>query len=258
MALPRQSPYRYGLVASIVVHAALLGLIAFAGRSLLVSARGLPSPFQGGGGGGSGGGNGQIRYVSLAPPPPPSEARPRTPTPVDPPAVVPPPQPEPEEQEETPAEEVVTRLDSTTVVQADTVAGTELALGEGVGKGAEGLGPGTGGGSGGGKGGGIGTGVGTGSGPGAGGGGGLARDPEPRQLLLPPEVKDKNQRGTFVNVTFHVTAEGRVLRVEVDPEPSDRKYAREFRSRMEGYLFRPARSAEGRPVAGVFRIRVGL
>ena len=108
-----------------------------------------------------------------------------------------------------------------------------------------------------GSGGGTGTGVGTGSGPGS-GGGGLARDPEPRQLLLPPEVKDKDQRGTFLNVTFFVRPDGRVQRVDVEPEPKNRKYAREFRERMEGYLFRPARSAEGSAVAGIFHIKVGL
>jgi protein TonB len=258
--LPRQRPSHYGWWASFGLHLALALFFIIGGRSLVVTARGAPSMFAGGGGGGDGGGNGQIRYVTLAPPPPPqpAQAPPQDTPPVEAPTVIPPPEPEPEE--EVPVEEeVVSQVDSTVVADPDAlVAAIALAMGEGLGEGEEGLGPGSGGGSGGGEGGGIGTGVGSGTGPGSGGGGGLARDPEPRQLLLPPEVKDKNQRGTFLNVVFYVRPDGRVHSVEVDPEPSDRKYAKEFRRRMEGYVFRPARSAEGSPVAGVFKIKVGL
>ncbi len=257
--LPRQHPSRYGWLASLGLHLGLALFFIIGGRSLVISTRGAPSMFSGGGGGGAGGGNGQIRYVTLAPPPPPQPAQappPDTP-PVEAPSEIPPPEPEPEE--EVPVEEeVVAQVDTSVVADSSTMVVAVLALGEGIGDGEEGLGPGSGGGSGGGDGGGTGTGTGTGTGPGSGGGGGLARDPEPRQLLLPPEVKDKNQRGTFLNVVFYVRPDGRVHSVEVDPEPSDRKYAREFRRRMEGYVFRPARSAEGSPVAGVFRIKVGL
>lgn len=257
--MPRQRPSRYGWWASFGLHLALVLLFVLGGGSLVVTTRGGPGLFAGGGGGGAGGGNGQIRYITLAPPPPPppAQAPPQDRPPVEAPREIPPPEPEPEE--EIPVEEqVVAQADTAAVADPDTLLVAVLALGEGLGEGEEGLGPGSGGGSGGGEGGGIGTGLGSGTGPGVGGGGGLARDPEPRQLLLPPEVKDKNQRGTFLDVVFYVRPDGRVLRVDIDPEPYDRKYAKEFRRRMEGYVFRPARSAEGSPVAGMFRIRVGL
>lgn len=258
--MPRQRPSRYGWWASFGLHLALVLLFVLGGQSLVVITRGGPGLFAGGGGGGAGGGNGQIRYVTLAPlpPPPPAQAPPRDTPPVVAPKEIPPPEPEPEEQEPV-EEEMVAQVDTAVVADSDTLAVVAVVvLGEGLGEGEEGLGPGSGGGAGGGDGGGVGTGVGTGSGPGVGGGGGLARDPEPRQLLLPPEVKDKNQRGTFLIVVFYVRPDGRVQRVDVNPEPHDRKYAKEFRRRMEGYVFRPARSAEGSPVAGVFRIKVGL
>ena len=255
--MPRQHPSSYGWWASFGLHLALALLFILGGQSL-VTTRGAPSLFAGGGGGGAGGGDGQIRYVTLAPPPPPARAPPQDTPPVVAPTEIPPPEPEPEEEEPV-EEELVAQVDTAVVADPDTlVVVAVVALGEGVGDGDDGLGPGTGGGAGGGDGSGVGTGVGTGSGPGVGGGGGLARDPEPRQLLLPPEVKDKNQRGTLLNVVFYVRPDGRVQRVDVDPEPRDRKYAKEFRRRMEGYVFRPARSAEGSPVAGVFRIKVGL
>ncbi len=257
-ALPTERPSPFGWWVAVGLHLVVLLLIVFGGSSFVFSTRGAPSLFQGGGGGGAGGGDGQIRYVTMAPPPPPAQAAPQETPPVEAPTEIPPPEPEPEEEEILEEEPIVATVDSVPEVVSDSVLRTEVALGEGIGEGDEGLGPGSGGGSGGGEGGGIGTGIGTGSGPGTGGGGGLARDPEPRQLLLPPEVKDKDQRGTFVSVVFHVRPDGRVQRVEINPEPRDRKYAREFRQRMEGYLFRPARSAEGAPVAGVFSIKVGL
>lgn len=255
--LPRQHPSPYGWWASFGLHLALVLVFILGGPSLFVTTRGAPSLFAGGGGGGAGGGNGQIRYVTLAPPPPPQPAQPPQNTPpVQAPREIPPPEPEPEE--EVPVEEeMVAQVDTAAVADPDTLVAV-LALGEGLGEGEEGLGPGSGGGAGGGDGGGVGTGLGSGSGPGAGGGGGLARDPEPRQIILPPEVKDKSLRGTYVDVVFYVRPDGRVRRVEIDPEPRDRKYAREFRRRMEGFLFRPARSADGSPVAGVFPIKVGL
>ncbi len=254
ISLPKR-PLRYeGLALAVVLHLCLAALLLLGGGEVFRSAGEGPGIFGGGGGGGSGGGDGQIRYVALAPPP--AAARQVEQVPVDPPEVIPPPEPEPEEVEDLPDE--VPLVDSTEVV-SDTAAVAVLAsTGEGIGEGEAGAGPGDGGGSGGGSGGGIGTGIGPGSGPGSGGTRSLARDPEPRQMVLPPEVKKKELRGTVIAVTFWVRSDGRVRRVDVSPRISDGKYASEFRQTMESYVFRPARSDTGQPVAGVFTIKVRL
>ena len=254
--IPWEPRGRAGLVASVLLHLGVILGIVFGGSRFLSSTAGGPGLLAGGGGGGAGGGDGQIRYVTMAPPPPPAAAQPQEAVPVEAPEVIPPPEPEPEEEVEEP--EVVAQTDTVVTPVNDSILAiaAAVALGEGIGAGEAGFGPGSGGGSGGGRGGGTGTGVGPGSGPGS-GGGGLARDPEPRQMIMPPEARGEDRGGTFV-VTFYVKADGRVQRVDVNPEPKDRRYAREFRERMEGFLFKPARSADGTAVAGVLRIKVGL
>jgi len=106
-------------------------------------------------------------------------------------------------------------------------------------------------GSGGGAGGGTGPGVGTSVGPGTGGDGGYIVPPEVVGLIVPPDCA----RGQFA-VRFSIDVQGRVARVDVEPPPKDAGCRREFLSRMREYKFKPARTVEGRPVAGVTKIDI--
>ena len=243
---PHQRGSRAGLVLSTAFHLTLIGLLWYGFANDILT--GTAGPGSGDGGGGGGGG-GRVHLLTLPPPPPRREA-----VLVEAPRPVPPP-PVEIEAPVLPVEVVV--VDTPIVAVPDSV---ELAAAAGAGGGAPGPGegPGSGGGSGGGRGGGVGPGTGAGVGPGTGGGGSLARNPEPRQLLLPPEVKDKKLRGQTYAVTFWVRADGRVDRIRVIPELPDREYARKFRERMEGYLFRPARSPTGAAVSGTIKISVSL
>ncbi len=191
-----------------------------------------------------------MHLITLPPPPPrPKAVIVEVPRPVPPPPVV-------VEPPILPVEVVV--VDTPVVSAPPDSVETTVAAGDGAGAPGPGEGPGSGGGSGGGRGGGVGPGVGAGAGPGTGGGGSLARNPEPRQLLLPPEVKDKKLRGQTYAVTFWVRADGRVDRIRVTPEFPDGDYARKFRERMEGYITRPARSPTGAAISGTIKISVSL
>jgi TonB family protein len=57
-------------------------------------------------------------------------------------------------------------------------------------------------------------------------------------------------RGSTVAVTFDVGADGRVIDVHFEPPLTDRGFSRKLEDVMRGYRFRPARSPDGRPVAG--------
>jgi TonB family protein len=195
------------------------------------------------GGGGGGGRQHGVAYISLpaaprpAPPPVPERRPPvvaRAAPPVVAPRVLPPPAPA-ETASATPPAPVV------------AAAGTDSGA-----SGAEGTGPGTGGGEGGGTGGGVGGGTGTTTG----GEGGRATAPEPRQLVLPPADYPKDMRGRQVEVTFYVTADGRVDRIAVAPEIRDGGFARKFAEAMRNYRFRPARSPAGAPVPGTTTVTV--
>jgi TonB family protein len=63
-------------------------------------------------------------------------------------------------------------------------------------------------------------------------------------------------RGRQVEVTFYVTADGSVERVDVAPEIRDGGFARRFAEAMRNYRFRPARSAGGAPVPGTTTVTV--
>ena len=192
--------------------------------------------------GGGGGGGGAIRLVAL-----PALARAAVP-----PAVVPPPPPVPIVEPvirpvEAPAP---TPLPDTLPVRPDpgTVSGSGTGAGAGTGSG-KGTGSGSGSGSG--------DGSGTGSGKGPGGGeGGLARPPEPRQLILPPPEIPKALRGVTISVTFMVGPEGRVEDIRLSPEPQDRGFARKLEDVMRNYRFRPARGPDGLPVAGTITVEL--
>lgn len=197
----------------------------------------VPLSQQGGGGGGREHG---VAYISLpavpkpVPPPVPERRHPVV-TPATPPVVVPrvvpPPAP----------------VESTSVAPPQVATGADSSAGGS---------PGTGGGVGGGAGTGAGGGAGDRVGPGTGGEGGRGTAPEPRQLVLPPADYPKDMRGRQVDVTFYVTADGRVDRIAVAPEIRDGGFARKFAEAMQNYRFRPARSPTGAPVPGTTTVTV--
>lgn len=124
----------------------------------------------------------------------------------------------------------------------------------GTGEGTTG-GPGEGPGTGGGVGAGTGTGVGVDSGPGSGGG---ARDimPSPKWAIVPPRGAPGESRGRVYEVSFWVTADGHVTRVEVSPPIKDAGYRHEFMQAMMGYQFNPARTRDGQRVNGVAIVKM--
>jgi hypothetical protein len=78
------------------------------------------------------------------------------------------------------------------------------------------------------------------------------RDPEPRQQILPPFDYPRSLRGQSIVVTFFVTEAGRVDRVVLTPEISDRGYSRKLEDVMRAYRFHPARSSAGVAVPGKY------
>lgn len=231
---PRKS--LWATLVSVGLHVALI-LLALRLARVVVEPRGgelaeaFEQFFAGGGGGGGQGGT----AVALAAPV-------AQPTPPPPPEVVVPPPPE-----------IVVPALEPVIAQAAPVTmsvgpPTTVSAGSGTG---------TGGGSGSGTGTGTGSGVGPGSGGGSGGGVGTGRAgiaPEPRSMMLPPIDSPKSVRGKEVDVTFTVSAEGRVLDILVDPPITDRNFAKKFDEVMRAYGFRPARDADGKAVQGVFKI----
>ncbi len=115
---------------------------------------------------------------------------------------------------------------------------------------ATGLGPGTGGGQGAGQGPGIGNAV----GPGTGGDAGYILQASPRWLIIPPTNAPAGVKGHALRVEFWLTADGRVTRVDVQPRIADAGYRRDFNERMMGYLFNPATTRDGQPVASTYVI----
>ena len=203
---------------------------------------GDPSDVRKGGGGGGGGRVQSIALPALAaavvPP------RPPTPPPVVPPPPVPVPVPE-VKPPETPPTPVLVDSARTGATQPSG-AGTGTGTGSGSGSGT-GTGSGTGSGNG--------SGNGSGTGPGSGGTGG-ARPPEPRQLILPPSEIPSNLRGVTISVTFMVDPQGRVDAVRFSPEPDNRGFAKKLDEVMRSYRFRPARSPDGLPVAGMVVVQL--
>jgi len=233
---PRRAGGALGL--SLLLHILIVGfLLSGIPRRWEHLATAGPTTVSKQGGGGAGGREHGLAYISLpaAPkpaPPPVPERRPPVARPT-PPVVAPPVLPPP-----APAE------------TASSAPSAPLAGTDSGGSGAEGAG--TGGGAGGGTGGGGGGGAGTTTG----GEGGGATAPEPRQLVLPPADYPKDMRGRQVEVTFYVTADGRVDRIDVAPEIRDGGFARKFAEAMRNYRFRPARSPAGAPVPGTTTVTV--
>jgi hypothetical protein len=61
----------------------------------------------------------------------------------------------------------------------------------------------------------------------------------------------KELRGAELRVTWYLLETGKIARMEVDPPIKDRDFAKRFLDRAGSFRFRPARSPDGTPVAGV-------
>jgi outer membrane biosynthesis protein TonB len=249
------SDRRYGgLVASLLLHGLLVGLIVLSGDRLWrrLPTPGEPSLIALAGSGGGGGGN-DVRYITLPPAPRPAAA------PVMPPPKAPeppPPIPEPAVAPVTPPPAPTPPPDSQPATTG-SVAAEQRAVAPGPG-----AGPGADGGAGGGTGGGLGatTGGGTGNGPGegAGGEGGMVRPPELRDLAFPFDTPPKKLRGASLDVTFWVKVDGRVERYQVVPAIDDEDYARKFDEVIRAFRFTPARAPDGSRVAGTTTVTFTL
>ncbi len=239
--LPR-SDRRYG--AGVILAAAFHVIAVIL---LVVS---LTDPYQAGterpgvaGGGGGGGGGRSVQYVQL---PPSSTAGVPTARRASVPAAsteleLPRPTTETEEQ---PEAIPVTNADPATLFNERTTSLLTLGPGSGTG-----VGPGSGAGIGGGTGTGRGTGVGSGIGPGSGDGAAVYA-PEPRAIIYPYEAPPASIRGGRFRIRFWVDARGRVDKVEIEPEIQDPAFRRKLLDRVSSWTFYPARTIDGKPVAG--------
>ena len=236
-ALSRPAPASRpgGVLASLLFHAAIILLLAYPATQFLRVRDPGDNPYSlSGGGGGGGGGSEAVAYISLPAmrPPPPLE-EPFV-APVETPPVPVAPEPAAEDS-----------VDHSTLALVDSSAQS--------GDGPQGApGPGSGGGTGGGNGPGDGPGTGPGSGPGNGGSG--SAQPRWRQAIMPPEHTPRELRGQTITILFSIRADGRVERVEFSPEIRDRDFANKFRERLLAYVFIPARSAAGVPIAAEYPI----
>lgn len=229
---------KVGLALSIVIHSLIFALFLLP-VLLSPTARAIISGGAGGAGpaGGGGGGFGireALRYIRVSPDPPASAPTPTSVPPVTPPVKqeVPPPTPQPVQPvpNETPPAQAGT---------ADSGATTAAA-----GSGGPGAGPGTGGG----VGSGVGAGRGSAEGPGTGGGTGEDYPPQPLEVFLPPSpIPSKIKRPYTLVVTFDVDSVGTVLRVDFPGTP-DGGYNKRLREIFARMRFRPAVTAEGRPL----------
>ncbi|MGD8727460.1 MAG: hypothetical protein PVH40_07425 [Gemmatimonadales bacterium] len=232
-----------GVVASAAIHGAVIVVLAVGaalGSDEVFRSVGGPGPR----GGGGGGGGTVIQHIDL----PPLETAG---------AVEVQQEERPAPQLQLPNPSLAQLATSTQRVELREVTGQivpALRLGRGPGSGG---GEGAGTGSGGGVGSGQGTGVGSGRGPGTGGEGGSIFPPEPKFIIVPAD-RPNSVRGKEYAVHFWVNAEGRVTRVEVDPEISDRDYRRKFVDQMFQFQFTPARTLDGEAVEGEIVIPIAL
>lgn len=232
-------------VGSVVVHVVIVFLAIWDWTSY-----DIPETLTPGGagprGGGGGGGGPRVSYVVL-------------------PVYRPPPQARPTERAETRPEDLVIPIPTLARVDIETpkfeipretapVRGAEL-LGRGAGTGG---GPGTGTGAGGGIGSGRGTGMGSDVGPGTGGEGGDVFPPALREMILPPQPRPRSVRGKTFVARFTVSAEGRVLKVEVAPRIRDGEYRRRFIAQLYEWSFAPAVTRDGTLVAGEAIVSIDL
>jgi outer membrane biosynthesis protein TonB len=241
------SPGSYaGLVLSVSLHAIIILLLIAAGERLWSHTASQGNPSLAGSRPGGGGGGSRVAYITL-PSLPKAESPPRfkVASPIPPPTKT----VQPTKPEAVPMSQAVAAVpeSSATAPVADTATSTS---GGGQGAGAS-SGAGTTAGAG------IGTGPGAGTGPG-GGQGGTLRPPEPRDMAFPFDAPPKELRGVSLNVTFWVREDGRVERYQVEPQITDRDYAKKFDEVMRAFRFTPARAPNGTRVAGVATISFTL
>ena len=233
-----------GAVVSVSIHVALILLIIL---GPVVASRVMGEPGEPGGGGGGGGGQ-DIQFIELPPAaasaPAPAEQREQA---------VPPPVAVEEDIFAMPTPEVVetaeTAVDAKVAEVRPEITLESLGLGLGVGTGD---GPGEGTGSGGGIGSGEGEGIGAGIGDGTGGENGDARAPEPRTVVYPFEDPPDDIRGVELTLHFWVDQRGRVTKVEITPNVKDSDFRNKLMDRLRGWVFYPARTTNGSPVAGEY------
>ena len=229
-----------GITVSLIVHGSILALLLFHGdriwRDGLARGPGAPKGEQTG----AGGARGSVAYINL-PPIPRAVSPPRFEVPRVPPLkVVPEPVPEPV----VPTPALIQPADTVPVANAMR-GGADSAAGNG-GVAAGGAGDGAG------------PGAGPGVGAGGGGEGGGLRPPEPRDMAFPFDTPPKELRGVSLRVTFWVGVDGAVERYEVEPAIKDREYAKKFDEVMRAFRFTPARTPDGKRVAGTTRISFTL
>lgn len=245
----RGEPRARATVASIALHV-LIALLLL-GPTLLVSTKFTDLRPQGAGGlgpagGGGGGAQGpsydplRIRYIQerldfvnvgvpIEEPPVEKKPEPEPPKPPPPPEPEPEPDPEPQVTAAPPA--------------ADTGAGLAAAA-AGTGNDTTG---GTGPGRGGGVGSGVGTGTGSGTGPGTGGGDGTIYPPTVVSLpILPLPIPSKVRPYRMV-AEFEVDSLGNAKLISFNPS-RDAAYNKRIKEMLLEIRFRPAVTADGRPV----------
>ena len=239
---------RYGraFVGSVVAHAlvVLLFMLDLGGSPTLEDQQGAGGAGPAGGGGG--GGARSVTYVAL-----PAYQRPERPR-------------EQEQQRPVRPEDIVipkAQFEQVEIVERFEIprettpldVGTILGRGSGEGGGA-GAGPGSGGGIGSGQG----TGIGTGVGPGTGGGEGEVYLPYPRKVVLPPMDPPRGVKGKEFHIHFWVSASGRVIRVEIQPQVRDNAYRSRLVASLHDWEFNPAVRLDGTPVAWEVTIPLAL
>jgi protein TonB len=240
--------FRGGVVVSTLMHAGIAVLLLVGGRTLseqYFEAIGTPGPE----GGGGGGGGREVRWIALPPLETGAQIAIQQPAP--------PPETPRQVELELPRPDVrqLEALEPKLDLPVNPTPVAHVTLGRGPGTGG---GPGAGTGTGGGVGSGQGPGIGPGTGPGTGGGeGGDVLPPEPKFIILPEPNAPRSARGEYA-VHFWVNAEGKVTRVEVDPEIPDSEYRRRFLDRMYQYRFTPARTLNGRPVNGRMTVTIAI
>ena len=258
IGVPTRRQGRWGLVASLLLHALLILLVL---GPLLRPKPPVVSKLAGGTGPAGGGGGGRlglspqhagpegIRYVRVAPVAPPVATPPvRPPTPVVKPVV----KPTVKQPVVTAQQPVVPPASVAPQSAAPSVVAIAPSTGAGT-DGTNGAGPGTGGG----EGTGTGPGRGAGTGPGTGGGVGTVFPATPDFAVIPPLPVPKHLHGKTVELRFTVDATGRVVSFDFD-STGDSGYDRQLKERLGEYHFRPAHKGDGTPVASVFVTQVVL
>jgi protein TonB len=236
-------PWRWGAF-SVALHALIIFALVFdwSSRSHVMQTAltpGGPGPV----GGGGGGGGQRITYVLI----PPYQEPPKTAE-----------KPEVQLQDivipAPPVQQVEIQQPVFEIPKAAQDAGAPV-IGQGPGTGG---GPGAGSGSGGGIGSGQGTGVGSATGPGTGGQGGDIFPPAPRYTILPPAPVPQSVKGKVISARFTVDTDGRVIKVEIDPQIRDAEYRQRFMAQLYQWTFAPAVTREGVSVRGEIVVTLTL